>query len=109
MDDRIVYMDAAHLTSTQWLKDDRDWCLRDEDGIHLVRLPLQSLTDFAHGLSSIQSDLTLAESECQQPSRTATRSTALEGPSRIGPGTHYRLSLLCQTCLHILRETSSAL
>ena len=24
MDDRIVYMDAAHLTSTQWLKEDRD-------------------------------------------------------------------------------------
>ena len=54
MDDRIVYMDAAHLTSAQWLKDDRDWCFRAEDGIHLVRLPLQSLTDFVHGLSSIQ-------------------------------------------------------
>ena len=24
MDDRIVYMDAAHLMSTQWLKEDRD-------------------------------------------------------------------------------------
>ena len=46
MDDWIVYMDAAHLTSAQWLKHDRDWCFRDEDGIHLVRLPLQSLTDF---------------------------------------------------------------
>ncbi|KAF3544577.1 hypothetical protein DY000_02006673 [Brassica cretica] len=54
MDDRIVYMDAAHLTSAQWLKDDRDWCFRDEDGIHLVWLPLQSRTDFAHGLRSIQ-------------------------------------------------------
>ena len=24
MEDRIVYMDAAHLTSAQWLKEDRD-------------------------------------------------------------------------------------
>ncbi|KAF3548162.1 hypothetical protein DY000_02007534 [Brassica cretica] len=47
-------MDAAYLMSAQWLKDDRDWCFRDEDGIHLVRLPLPSLTDFAHGLTSIQ-------------------------------------------------------
>ena len=54
MDDRIVYMDAAHLTSTQWLKDDRNWCFRDEDGTHLVRLPLRTLTDFDHGLTSIQ-------------------------------------------------------
>ena len=23
MDDKIIYMDAAHLTSAQWLKDDR--------------------------------------------------------------------------------------
>ncbi|KAF3513912.1 hypothetical protein F2Q69_00006854 [Brassica cretica] len=48
------------------------------------------------------------ETERQQPSRTATRSSALEDPSRISPRTHYRLSLLCQTCLHVLRETSSA-
>ncbi|KAF3504024.1 hypothetical protein F2Q69_00040679 [Brassica cretica] len=27
--------------------------IRDEDDIHLVRLPLQSLADFAHGLSRI--------------------------------------------------------
>ncbi|KAF3547427.1 hypothetical protein DY000_02007578 [Brassica cretica] len=54
MDDRIVYIDAAHLTSAQWLKDDRDWCFRDEDGVHLVRLPLWSLTDFSHGLNIIQ-------------------------------------------------------
>ncbi|XP_013613790.1 PREDICTED: uncharacterized protein LOC106319953 [Brassica oleracea var. oleracea] len=40
-DDRIVYMDAAHLISTQWLKEDRDWCFRDENGTHLVRLPLR--------------------------------------------------------------------
>ena len=24
MDDRIIYMDAAHLMSAQWLKEDRD-------------------------------------------------------------------------------------
>ena len=47
-------MDAAHLTSTQWLKEDRDWCFRDESGTHLVRLPLRTLTDFEHGLASIQ-------------------------------------------------------
>ncbi|XP_013615283.1 PREDICTED: uncharacterized protein LOC106321578 [Brassica oleracea var. oleracea] len=40
-DDQIVYMDAAHLLSTQWLKEDRDWCFRDENGTHLVRLPLR--------------------------------------------------------------------
>ncbi|KAF2537568.1 hypothetical protein F2Q68_00019363 [Brassica cretica] len=51
--DPDVVRALAHLTSAKWLKDDRDWCFRDEDGIHLVRLPLQSLTDFAHGLSSI--------------------------------------------------------
>ncbi|WZZ35028.1 hypothetical protein YC2023_018429 [Brassica napus] len=54
MDDRIVYMDAAHLTSTQWLKEDRDWCFRDEDGTHFVRLPLRPLMDFDHGLTNIQ-------------------------------------------------------
>ena len=46
MDDRILYMDTAHLTSAQWLKDDRDWCFRDEDGSHLVQLPQHALTDF---------------------------------------------------------------
>ena len=54
MDDRIVYMDAAHLTSAHWLKEDHDCYLRDEDGTHLVRLPLRTLTDFDLGLSSIQ-------------------------------------------------------
>ncbi|KAF2590771.1 hypothetical protein F2Q70_00038815 [Brassica cretica] len=54
MDERIVYMDAAHLTSAQWLKENRDWCFRDENGTHLVRLPLHTLTDFDHGLVSIQ-------------------------------------------------------
>ncbi|KAF3510630.1 hypothetical protein F2Q69_00007041 [Brassica cretica] len=41
------------------------------------------------------------------PSRAATRSSALEDLSNISPSTHYRHSLLCQTCLHVLRETSS--
>ncbi|KAF3508082.1 hypothetical protein F2Q69_00007028 [Brassica cretica] len=54
MDDRIVYMDAAHLTRTQWLMGDHEWCFRDENGRHLVRLPLRTLTDFDHGLASIQ-------------------------------------------------------
>ena len=54
MDDRLVYMDAAHLTSSQLLKEDRDWCFRDENGTHFVRLPLRTLTDFDHGLASIQ-------------------------------------------------------
>ena len=54
MDDLIVYMDAAHLTSAQWLKEDRDWCFRDENSTHLVRLPLLQLTDFNHSLASIQ-------------------------------------------------------
>ncbi|KAF3509920.1 hypothetical protein F2Q69_00009934 [Brassica cretica] len=54
MDDRIIYMDAAHLTSTQWLKEYRDWCFRDENGTHLVRLPLRTITDFDHGHTSIQ-------------------------------------------------------
>ncbi|KAH0862497.1 hypothetical protein HID58_079708 [Brassica napus] len=33
---------------------DRDWCFRDEDDTHLVRLPLHTLTDFDHGLNIIQ-------------------------------------------------------
>ena len=78
MDDWIIYMDASHLTSAQWLKDDRDWCFRDEDGTHLVRLPLRTLTDFNHGLSRIQFPLTRASSEPQRPCRDATRSSDLE-------------------------------
>ena len=54
LDDRILYMDATHLTSAQWLKNDRDWSFKVGDGIRLVKLPLRSLTDFSHGLSSIQ-------------------------------------------------------
>ncbi|KAF3540222.1 hypothetical protein F2Q69_00022849 [Brassica cretica] len=54
MDDRILYMDTSHLTSAQWLKEDRDWSFKDGDGIRLVRLPLRSVMDFSHGLSSIQ-------------------------------------------------------
>ena len=54
MDDLIVYMDAAHLTSAQWLKEDRDWCFRDENSTHLVSLRLRTLTEFDHGLASIQ-------------------------------------------------------
>ena len=54
MDARIGYMDIAHVTSAQWLKEDRDWCFRDENGTHLVRLPLRTLTEVDHGLASIQ-------------------------------------------------------
>ena len=54
MDDRILNMDTAHLRSAQWLKDDRDWSFKVGDGIHLVRLPVRSLTDFSHGLNIIQ-------------------------------------------------------
>ncbi|KAF3540800.1 hypothetical protein F2Q69_00022561 [Brassica cretica] len=35
--DPDVVQALAHLTSAQWLKDDRDWCFRAEDGIHLPR------------------------------------------------------------------------
>ena len=54
MGDQIVYMDAAHLTSAQWLKDNRYWSFRDVDGTHLVELPLCTLTDFDTGLTIIQ-------------------------------------------------------
>ena len=54
MNDQIFYMDAAHLTSAQWLKGNRYWCFRDEDGRHLVQLPHRALTDFSAGLASIQ-------------------------------------------------------
>ncbi|KAF2609707.1 hypothetical protein F2Q70_00013339 [Brassica cretica] len=54
MDDQIIYMDAAHLTSAQWLKDGRYWSFRDEDGTHLVELAHPALTDFSAGLASIQ-------------------------------------------------------
>ena len=54
MDDRIVYMDAAHLTSGQWLKDNRYWSFWDADGLHLVELSLRALTDFDTGLPNIQ-------------------------------------------------------
>ncbi|KAH0936350.1 hypothetical protein HID58_013467 [Brassica napus] len=35
-------------------REERAWCFRDENGTHLVRLPLLTLTDFHHGLASIQ-------------------------------------------------------
>ena len=38
-DKKLVYMDAAHLTSAYWLKDNHYWSFRDEDGTHLVELP----------------------------------------------------------------------
>ena len=46
MNDQIIYMDAAHLTSAQWLKDDRYWCFKAQDGSSLVQLPNRALTDF---------------------------------------------------------------
>ena len=71
MDDWIIYMDASHLTSAQWLKDDRDWCFRDEDDTYLVRLPLRTLMDFDHGLTSIQfrPDPRLLEAPATMPQR----------------------------------------
>ncbi|KAF3601950.1 hypothetical protein F2Q69_00034627 [Brassica cretica] len=54
MNDQIIYMDAACLMSAQWLMDDHYWCFRDEDGPHLVELPLRALTDFDTCLPSIQ-------------------------------------------------------
>lgn len=50
MDGHIIYMDEAHLTSAQWLKDDRYWCFRAEDGPCLIQLPHRALTDFSAGL-----------------------------------------------------------
>ena len=78
MDDRILYMDAAHLTSAQWLKNDRDWSFKVGDGIGLVRLPLRSLTDFSHGLRSIQfrPDPHLVRAPVAQPRRYTIQRTA---------------------------------
>ncbi|KAF3504704.1 hypothetical protein F2Q69_00041039 [Brassica cretica] len=39
MDDRILYMDAAHLTSAQWLKNDRD-CIKFRPHPRLVQSPV---------------------------------------------------------------------
>ncbi|KAF2557877.1 hypothetical protein F2Q68_00015556 [Brassica cretica] len=75
-------MDAAHLTSTQWLKEDRDWCFRDENGTHLVRLPLRQLTDFDHGLASIQfrPDPRLVRAPVAQPRCYMVQRTARPQP-----------------------------
>ena len=54
MNDQIIYMDAAHLKSAQWLKDDRYWCFRAEDGSRLFQLPNRALTDLSEGPPSIQ-------------------------------------------------------
>ena len=54
VDKKLVYMDAADLTSAHCLKDNRYWSFRDEDGTHLVDLPHRALTHFSGGLTSIQ-------------------------------------------------------
>ena len=54
VDDQLIYMDASHLTSAHWLKDDRFWTFRDVDDTHLIELPMRSVTDFSEGLASIQ-------------------------------------------------------
>ena len=108
MDGRIVYMDAAHLTNSQWLKDDRNRCFRDETTYTWLGSNFSHLRTSPMDLAAFSSDLTLAESERQQPSRAATRSSDHEDLSRISPRPHSRHSRLCQTCLHAPREISSA-
>ena len=77
MDYRILYMDTTHLTSAQWLKDDREWSFKVGVGIRLVRLPLRSLTDFSHGLSRIQfrPDPRLIRAPVSQPRRYTVQRT----------------------------------
>ena len=89
MDDRIVYMDAAHLTRTQWLMGDHEWCFRDENGRHLVRLPLRTLTDFDHGLASIQfrPDPRLLRAPATMPRRYMVQRTG-------GPQSHQPVAAL---------------
>ena len=71
MDDHIIYMDTAHRTSAQWLKDNHYWCFRDADDTHLVELPLLTLTDFDIVLTSIQfrPDLRLLRAPSTMPRR----------------------------------------
>ena len=71
VDDQLVYMDAAHLTSAHWLKDGRFWTFRDTDGTHLIELPRRSVTDFSGGLGSIQfySDPCLLRAPSTMPRR----------------------------------------
>ncbi|KAH0884129.1 hypothetical protein HID58_060225 [Brassica napus] len=42
----ITELDAAHLTSTQWLKEGCYWSYVDEDSGHLLELPQQTVTEF---------------------------------------------------------------
>ncbi|KAF3548592.1 hypothetical protein DY000_02009550 [Brassica cretica] len=61
-----MWDDYDSIFFNEWLKvsieptqfvdpdEDRDWCFRDKHDTHLVRLPLRTLTDFDHGLASIQ-------------------------------------------------------
>ena len=54
MDDHIIYMDAAHLTSAQWLKDNRYWSFRDA-GRHALGGAATSYTHgHLHSLTNIQ-------------------------------------------------------
>ena len=41
-----LFLDAAHLTSTQWLKEGCYWSYVDEDSGHLLELPQQTVTEF---------------------------------------------------------------
>ncbi|KAF3548645.1 hypothetical protein DY000_02006784 [Brassica cretica] len=60
VDEQLIYMDAARLSSAHWLKDGR-----------LIELPRRSVTDFSGGLTSIQfhPDPRLLRAPSTMPSR----------------------------------------
>ncbi|KAL0807016.1 hypothetical protein Bca101_099508 [Brassica carinata] len=48
-----VFMDAVHLTSTQWLKAGRFWTFANGDRSHLLELPQRTATYFRGDVSRL--------------------------------------------------------
>ena len=49
-----AYMDTAHLTYVQWLKDDCFWIFRDGAGTHLLELPQWMVTNLQGNLARLE-------------------------------------------------------
>lgn len=68
-----LFMDAAHLTRTHWLKEGRLWTYVDDDGDHLLELPQWTVTDLGDDVTSLafHPDPILRRNPVNRPHRRA--------------------------------------
>ena len=73
-----LFMDASHLTSTQWLKEGRFWIYVDDDKAHLLELPWRTATDFRGDVTRLafHPDPILRRNPANLPRRHAIRREA---------------------------------